>query len=159
VWFRRPADRIERAGSADLMFAALQRGSVPQQFGAVLVLEPADGFDAEVVTATLADRVRAFPRLRQRLMKVPLGCGRAVWVDDPSFTIARFRTGRPSACECEHFIETGDEAVVDNVGVWNRTTVHVDPDGARVGVGQQRGIQPRPDRWRERVLHPHGGAG
>lgn len=70
------------------MFAALQRG-VPHQFGAVLVLEPAEGFDAAAVTTTLADRVCAVPRLRQRLVKVPPGCGRPVWVDDPSFSIHR----------------------------------------------------------------------
>lgn len=70
------------------MFAALQRG-VPQQFGAVLVLETADGVDPEVVTATLADRVCSVPRLRQRLMKVPPGCGRPIWVDDPDFAIHR----------------------------------------------------------------------
>ena len=71
------------------MFAALQRGAVPQQFGAVLVLEPDDGFDAAVVIRTLADRVCAVPRLRQRLVRVPPGCGRPVWVDDPGFTIHR----------------------------------------------------------------------
>lgn len=84
----RSADPIQRAGAADLMFAALQRG-VPQQFGAVLVLEPAEGFDAAAVTTNLADRVCAVPRLRQRLVKVPPGCGRPVWVDDPSFSIHR----------------------------------------------------------------------
>ena len=68
------------------MFAALQRG-VPQQFGAVLVLEPGEGFDAAVVTTALADRVCAVPRLRQRLVRVPPGCGRPVWVDDPGFSI------------------------------------------------------------------------
>ena len=68
------------------MFAALQHG-VPQQFGAVLVLEPGEGFDAAVVTTALADRVCAVPRLRQRLVKVPPGCGRPLWVDDPRFSI------------------------------------------------------------------------
>jgi hypothetical protein len=70
------------------MFAALQRG-VPQQFGAVLVLEPVEGFDAAAVTTTLADRVCAVPRLRQRLVKVPPGCGRPIWVDDASFSVHR----------------------------------------------------------------------
>ena len=57
---RRSTDPIQRAGPADLMFAALQRG-VPQQFGAVLVLEPAQGFDAAAVTTALADRICAVP--------------------------------------------------------------------------------------------------
>jgi diacylglycerol O-acyltransferase len=85
----RSAVRIERAGPADLMFAALQAGAAPHQFGAVLVLEPGDGFDVDVVTMALADRVRAVPRLRQRLVTVPPGCGRPVWVDDAGFAIDR----------------------------------------------------------------------
>jgi diacylglycerol O-acyltransferase len=68
------------------MFAALQHG-LPQQFGAVLVLEPGEGFDAAVVTTALAERVCAVPSLRQRLVKVPPGCGRPLWVDDPRFSI------------------------------------------------------------------------
>jgi diacylglycerol O-acyltransferase len=76
---------VERAGSADLMFAVVRRG-VPQQFGAILVLEPGKGFDVDVVSTALTDRVCAVPRLRQRLVKVPLGCGRPIWVDDDSFS-------------------------------------------------------------------------
>jgi WS/DGAT/MGAT family acyltransferase len=68
------------------MFAALQHGG-PQQFGAILVLEPSKCFDASVLTAVLADRIHSVPRLRQRLMRVPPGCGRPIWVDDPSFSI------------------------------------------------------------------------
>jgi WS/DGAT/MGAT family acyltransferase len=86
---RRFADRIERAGSADLMFAALQQGPVPQQFGAIIVMEPAIGFDAAAAAATLADRICAVPRLRQRLTKVPWGCGRSIWVDDADFSVQR----------------------------------------------------------------------
>jgi WS/DGAT/MGAT family acyltransferase len=37
----------------------------------------------------ISDRIRALPRLRQRLIKVPPGCGRPVWVDDPEFHIDR----------------------------------------------------------------------
>jgi len=29
------------------------------------------------------------PRLRQRLVRVPPGCGRPVWIDDPGFDAAR----------------------------------------------------------------------
>jgi WS/DGAT/MGAT family acyltransferase len=68
------------------MFAALQH-DVPQQFGAVLVLEPGADFDPAVVISVLGGRACAVPRLRQRLMKVPPGCGRPLWVDDPRFSI------------------------------------------------------------------------
>jgi len=33
--------------------------------------------------------VAAVPRLRQRLLTVPPGCGRPIWVDDPGFDVAR----------------------------------------------------------------------
>jgi diacylglycerol O-acyltransferase / wax synthase len=79
---------MERAGPADAMFAALQR-DIPQQFGAVLALQPGNGFDPRVLTTALADRARGVPRLRQRLVNVPPGCGRPVWIDDPGFSIDR----------------------------------------------------------------------
>jgi hypothetical protein len=62
---------------------------VPEQFGAILVLEPCGTFDMQMAMMTLAERVRAVPRLRQRVMKVPPGCGRPVWVDDAGFRIER----------------------------------------------------------------------
>jgi WS/DGAT/MGAT family acyltransferase len=86
---RRPSVPIERLGAGDLMFLALQGSTVPEQFGAVLVLDPTDGFDLASATALLADRVSAVPRLRQRIMRVPPGCGRPVWVDDGDFAPAR----------------------------------------------------------------------
>lgn len=81
---------IERLGPADLMFLALQSSTVvPNQFGAILVLDTGDGFDVAQANQVLADRVRSIPRLRQRVLRVPLGCGRPVWVDDGRFTLAR----------------------------------------------------------------------
>ena len=38
--------------------------------------------------AVVAERIAGIARLRQRLQGVPLGCGRPIWVDDPSFDIA-----------------------------------------------------------------------
>lgn len=69
------------------MFAALQRSAIPQQFGAIVVLERSEEFDATTVATTLADRICTVPRLRQRLVHVPLGCGRSIWVDDPKFAV------------------------------------------------------------------------
>jgi WS/DGAT/MGAT family acyltransferase len=71
------------------MFLALQGTTVPEQFGAVLVLEPRDTFDVTVAREALSGRVRAVPRLRQRVMRVPLGCGRPVWADDSGFRADR----------------------------------------------------------------------
>ena len=82
-------DRIERAAPLDLMHLALQRATVPEQFGAVLILQPGDRFDLATATSLLAGRVVAVPRLRQRVMGAPPGCGRAVWVDDADFAVDR----------------------------------------------------------------------
>ena len=81
--------RVERAGPADLMFLALQRTTVPEQFGVVLVIEPGGQFDTAAAVRLLATRIRAVPRLRQRILRVPPGCGRPVWVDDATFAVDR----------------------------------------------------------------------
>jgi diacylglycerol O-acyltransferase len=81
---------IERASAADLALLAMEcGGAVPEHLGAVLVLDAGPGLDVESVGRVLAERVRAVPRLRQRLVRAPTGCGRPVWVDDPGFDAAR----------------------------------------------------------------------
>lgn len=62
-------------------------GPAPMQVGALLVLDVAPGFDVAVAKQLIAERLAAIPRLRQRLVRVPLGFGRPVWVDDPAFDI------------------------------------------------------------------------
>jgi diacylglycerol O-acyltransferase / wax synthase len=84
----RPAP-IERVAPAELMFLALQAPTVPEQFGAVLVLQPRGMFDVRRAVSVLDRRVRTIPRLRQRIMKVPPGYGGPVWVDDADFDIER----------------------------------------------------------------------
>jgi hypothetical protein len=46
---------------------AMNAGPVPQQVGAVLLLEAGPGFDLAAAQRLLADRVSGVPRLRQRL--------------------------------------------------------------------------------------------
>lgn len=66
---------------------ASDRGSVPMNIGAVLE------FDEQTVPALaafrdlLGARVAGVARMRQKLWRVPPGCGRPVWVDDPSFRL------------------------------------------------------------------------
>ena len=69
------------------MFLALQQSTVPEQFGAVMLLEPREGFDVALATRVLADRVRGVPRMRQRVVAVPPLCGRPVWTDEAGFSI------------------------------------------------------------------------
>lgn len=58
------------------------------QIGAVLMLDTRTGLAPGLVERTIAGRVAAVPRLRQRLVSVPVGCGRPVWVDDRDFEIS-----------------------------------------------------------------------
>ena len=81
---------IERASTADLALLAMESGSaVPEHLGALIVLDTGPTFDVESAQRVLAERIRAIPRLRQRLVRLPYGCGRPVWVDDPAFNATR----------------------------------------------------------------------
>lgn len=76
---------IERAGPGDLLQRATDIGPVPMQVGAVLVLDRA--VDAEELRRVVGRRLVAVPRLRQRMVDTPIGCGRPVWVDHPGFAV------------------------------------------------------------------------
>lgn len=78
---------IERASSADLAFLAMDTGKVPQQFAVILILDQPGDFGLSELRKLISKRILAVPRLRQRLIKVPPGCGRSVWTDDPDFHI------------------------------------------------------------------------
>ena len=43
--------------------------------------------DIARIKSVLGERIRAVPRLRQRLYLTPPGCGRPYWADDPAFDI------------------------------------------------------------------------
>ena len=66
-----------------------EHGSTPMQVGAVLSLDTTGGLDPRNVIEQLGARVVAVPRLRQRLVSVPVGCGRPIWLDDAGFDITR----------------------------------------------------------------------
>lgn len=80
---------IERAGPADLAFLAMDTRKVPEQFAVILILERPGDLGLLELHKVIGGRIPALPRLRQRLIKVPPGCGRSVWVDDLDFTIDR----------------------------------------------------------------------
>jgi WS/DGAT/MGAT family acyltransferase len=79
---------FERVSADDLMSLVSQRHPPPLQVGAVLILEASKGLDVSSLRTILKQRTSAVPRLRQRLQKVPLGCGRPIWVDVPGFEIS-----------------------------------------------------------------------
>ena len=78
---------IERASASDRAFLAMDSGTVPEQFGVILRLDQAGGFDLSRARRLIAERLPAVPRLRQRLIRAPFGCGGPTWVDDPQFNI------------------------------------------------------------------------
>jgi WS/DGAT/MGAT family acyltransferase len=80
---------IDRASATDLAFLAMDTGRVPQQIAAVLILGAGPDVDVSRARELMAQRIPEVPRLRQRLLRVPLGCGRAIWVDDADFDLRR----------------------------------------------------------------------
>ena len=84
--------RIDRVSADDLMSLVAERGSTPLQVGAVLTLDARSGLDPVRAIDVLARRITAVPRLRQRLVDVPFGCGRPAWGDDAAFAITNHVT-------------------------------------------------------------------
>lgn len=83
----RPYVHVDRASATDRAFLAVDQGRTPKNFGGLLIFQDADGFDLASAHRLLAERVSAVPRLRQRLINVPFGCGGPVWVDDDTFDL------------------------------------------------------------------------
>lgn len=83
------ADHIERVSGEDLVNLATDVGPAPMQVGAILLLDVPRSFDLATAASTMAERIMTVPRLRQRLIRVPFGCGRPIWVDDPTFDPTR----------------------------------------------------------------------
>jgi WS/DGAT/MGAT family acyltransferase len=76
---------IDRASPADLVMLAVDTGPVPEQLGALLLLDNGSDLDPDAMLRVIADRATTIPRLRQRLVWPPAGCGRPVWIDDPGY--------------------------------------------------------------------------
>jgi diacylglycerol O-acyltransferase / wax synthase len=79
----------DRVSSNDQMVLATDVGSVPMQVGAILMLDAASSLSPAAVRDAISHRIRGLPRLRQRLVRAPIGAGGPVWVDDPEFEINR----------------------------------------------------------------------
>lgn len=76
---------VQRASANDLVSIASDSETAPLQVGAVVVFGTVDLAGLE---SAVAGRLQTIPRLRQRLVRAPFGCGRPFWVDDAEFDIA-----------------------------------------------------------------------
>lgn len=82
-----PTPAVDRASPNDLTNLAVDHGPAPMNIAAVLVIEGAGDLAFQEVRALLEERLPRVPRLRQRLVRPPLGFGRPYWVDDPRFDL------------------------------------------------------------------------
>ncbi len=80
---------IDRVSATDRTFLAADTGPVPGQIGVLLMLDDGSGPDVQALREVLGQRIAAVPRLRQRIVATPLGCGPPVWLDDDTFDLAR----------------------------------------------------------------------
>jgi diacylglycerol O-acyltransferase / wax synthase len=89
-----PTTSYDRLSGLDETFLHLERPETPMQVGAVAILEREPFYDArgrfrlEDVRALVASRLQLIPRFRKRIMGVPFGQGRPVWVDHEGFDVA-----------------------------------------------------------------------
>lgn len=80
---------VDRASPNDLTNLAVDHGPAPMNIAAVLVIEGAGDLALQEVRALLEERLPRVARMRQRLVRPPLGFGRPYWVDDPGFDLER----------------------------------------------------------------------
>jgi hypothetical protein len=57
--------------------------------GAVLIIDGGSALDFSTVRSIFEGRLSRVRRLRQRLLKMPFGCGRPIWVDQSDFDLGR----------------------------------------------------------------------
>ncbi len=79
---------MDRLRPGDMAVLTLDAPATPMHVATVEVFEPPEeGFDYSRLVALVGDRLAFVPRYRQRLMTVPGGLARPVWVDDDDFDL------------------------------------------------------------------------
>jgi len=78
----------DRLSALDASMLYLEDASTPMHVGSVAVFRrPRSGFGYGQLTALIANRLAMVPRYRQKVLAVPGGLARPVWVDDPDFDL------------------------------------------------------------------------
>lgn len=80
---------MRRVSGIDAAFLYSETDSWHMHVSALLVLEPKsdDGFDTELFLDVLRSRLHRVPQFRWKLVTVPLGLDRPLWVNDPDFEL------------------------------------------------------------------------
>ncbi|MBS1675867.1 MAG: wax ester/triacylglycerol synthase family O-acyltransferase [Actinobacteria bacterium] len=79
---------MDRLSSFDTSFLANEKDNAHMAIGAVLVFDGSPPSQEEFL-AQIRSRLHELPRLRQRLLRPPLGLGTPFWVDDETFDVRR----------------------------------------------------------------------
>ncbi|MBS1889051.1 MAG: wax ester/triacylglycerol synthase family O-acyltransferase [Actinobacteria bacterium] len=83
-----PQRHMDRLSSFDTSFLANEKDNAHMAIGALLVFEGQPPAQDEFL-AQIRSRLHQLPRLRQKLLRPPLGLGTPFWVDDETFDVHR----------------------------------------------------------------------
>ncbi|MEM6320332.1 MAG: wax ester/triacylglycerol synthase family O-acyltransferase [Bacteroidota bacterium] len=76
---------LEGISGMDATFLYLERHNSPMHVGSVLIIEGA--LDFETFKQTILSRIHQMPKLRKKLVYVPLSVDYPYWADDPDFDV------------------------------------------------------------------------
>ena len=80
---------MQRMSPLDAMFLNQDSATVPRQTASLAILEPGENrLDYDRLVQVINDRIDIVPRYRQIALKVPVGLGTPVWIDDENFDIS-----------------------------------------------------------------------
>jgi WS/DGAT/MGAT family acyltransferase len=127
---------ITRLSANDLTNLATDRGSVPMQIGAVLLLEEASAPEATQLLSVIGRRLARVPRLGERLRHAPVGCGRPYWEAAPQGTDTLVVLAAAPADEDQLTQDAVDQVIrrlPRDRPLW-RAVVYADPSGRARGL-------------------------
>jgi len=140
------ARTYDRLTALDESFLHLERAETPMHVGAVAVLERSPFYDADGrfrlddVRALVGSRLQLIPRFRKRVMPVPLGLGRPIWIDHENFDIAEHvhLTRLPAPGSRRQLLELAERLTVQlldrNRPLWELWFIEGVDRGERVGL-------------------------
>jgi len=76
---------LEPISGMDATFLYLERHNSPMHVGSVIIIEGA--LDFETFKKTIQSRLHQIPKMRKKLVYVPLSVDYPYWADDPDFDI------------------------------------------------------------------------